>query len=556
MAPDRPWLAAYPPGVPAVFEPTLRNAVELFQRAAELRPDGPAIHYFDTTLTYARAQELAESLAAAFRALGVEPGDRVALYLQNVPQFALCLHAAWLAGAIVTPVNPMLKERELAFQLGNAGARLLVCLESLYETVEHVRDSTPVEVVVTTSELDLLDDVPAPLAGSERIPCPGALDLLELAAAHEGRRIAPADPDPSTPALLTYTSGTTGPPKGAMNTHRNVAYNAEHYRYWMDMGPDDVVVGVAPLFHITGLVGHLAIARCCAVPLILLCRFDAGELLRLIERWRGTFVIGPLTAFIALLDHPDRPLRDLSTMTKVFSGGAPVSPAVVERFERDIGAYIHNIYGATEVTSPSHGTPLGAHAPVDPETGALSIGVPMCGVESLIVDLETGAELPNGEVGEIVTRGPMVVPGYWQKPEETAHAIRDGWFHTGDVGKRDDDGWFYLVDRAKDQINAGGYKIWPREVEDVLYEHPAVREASVVGVPDAYRGETVKAFVTLKPDAGAVTPEELIEHCRRLLAAYKYPRLVEILDEIPKTPSGKILRRELRARHEAPSGRS
>src|SRR5690242_5153871 len=236
----------------------------------------------------------------------------------------------------------------------------------------------------------------------------------------------------------------------------------------------------------------------------------------------------------------------LATMTKIWSGGAPIPPSTVKAFQAQFGQYIHNIYGLTETTSPSHGVPAGAIAPIDETSGALSVGVPVYNTVVRIVG-DDGQDLPPGEIGEIVTSGPMVVPGYWNKPEETAHALPGGALHTGDVGYMDEAGWFYLVDRKKDQINAGGYKVWPREVEDVLYQHEAVREAAVVGVPDEYRGETVKAYVSLRPGQ-QVTAEELIAFCRQQMAAYKYPRQIEFLDELPKTVSGKLLRRELRAR--------
>jgi long-chain acyl-CoA synthetase len=345
-------------------------------------------------------------------------------------------------------------------------------------------------------------------------------------------------------AFLVYTSGTTGPPKGAMNTHRNVVYNAEVYRRWVGLTPDDVVLAVAPLFHVTGLVAHLAVALLLPMPLVLGYRFDAAVMAELAERHRATWAMGSITAFIALMNNPDAVKRDLSSMTKVGSGGAPIAPSTVEQFERAFGAYIHNIYGLTETTSPSHGVPWGRRAPVDPTSGALSVGVPVCGYTVRIVDEERN-ELPVGEVGELVTEGPGVVSGYWNKPEESANALPQGRLHTGDVGFMDSDGWFYLVDRQKDMIVASGYKVWPREVEDVLYQHPAVRETGVVGVPDSYRGETVKAFVSLKAGAG-VEPEELIAFCKERMAAYKYPRQVEIVDEIPKTVTGKVLRRELR----------
>jgi long-chain acyl-CoA synthetase len=312
----------------------------------------------------------------------------------------------------------------------------------------------------------------------------------------------------------------------------------------MSLTPDDVVLGVAPLFHITGLIAALTASMLVPMPLVLGFRFDPATVLELIERHRPTFTVGAITVFIALMNDPAASERDVSSLAKVYSGGAPIAPAIVDRFEERFGAYIHNIYGLTETTSPSHAVPLGARAPVDPTSGALSVGVPIFDSVVRVVDDE-GRDVPVGEVGEFVTSGPQVVPGYWQKPEETANALPGGALRTGDVGFMDADGWFYVVDRKKDQINASGYKVWPREVEDVLYEHPAVREAAVVGVPDEYRGETVKAFVSLRPDATA-TPDELIAFCRERMAAYKYPRQVELVDELPKTVTGKILRRELR----------
>ncbi|MEW6112858.1 MAG: AMP-binding protein, partial [Thermodesulfobacteriota bacterium] len=249
-----------------------------------------------------------------------------------------------------------------------------------------------------------------------------------------------------------------------------------------------------------------------------------------------------------LMNHADITKRNLSSFVKAYSGGAPVSNAMVDRFKELTGLMLHNVYGMTETNSPSHIVPLGQRAPVDPESGALSVGVPVPGAVSKIMDLDDHArELAAGEVGEIVNRGPMIIPGYWNKPEETANAIKDGWLYSGDVGKMDENGWFYVVDRKKDLIIASGYKVWPRDVEDVLYQHPAVREAAVVGVPDAYRGETVKAFVALKQgQENSVTPEEIIAFCKDRMAAYKYPRQVEIVAEIPKTLTGKFLRRALR----------
>jgi long-chain acyl-CoA synthetase len=547
-AEERPWLAFYDPHVPAELTPPCRNGVELFERGVRERPDAPALLYFETAISHCEAADHAHALAAALREdLGLEPGDRVALMLQNVPQLVIAVHAVWLAGGVVTSVNPMNKARELRHQLNDAGVRIIVCLESLFEVVEPVRAETPLEHIVTVSELDFLEEVPDVLAGHERIDCPGGTPFMDLLAAHAGKRVDPADADPADPALITYTSGTTGMPKGAVNTHAAVVHNAEVMTRWYDLGDDDVTVAMAPLFHITGLVCHMATARMSMTPLLLLYRFEAGEILRLIERWRGTYIIGPLTAFIAMLEHPDFAVRDLSSLTKVASGGAPVYPAVVERWEAATGVYMHNTYGMTETAAPSHLVPAGARSPVDDESGALSIGVPVPGTLSRLVSVDDLSDVPPGTIGEIWTKGPAVTPGYWGLPDETAAVLIDGWLRTGDVAKRDENGWFYLVDRIKDMINVSGYKVWPRDVEDVLYQHPAVMEASVVGVPDDYRGETVRAYVALKAGTEATT-EELIAFCRANLAVYKAPRQVVLVDEIPKTLTGKALRRELRER--------
>lgn len=378
----------------------------------------------------------------------------------------------------------------------------------------------------------------------------GTVDLfpaLEQTAPDPGVR---AEVRPEDTAYLVYTSGTTGLPKGAMNLHRNIAFNANAYRTWMQIGPDDAVFGMAPLFHITGIVGHAALAALAGVPLVLFHRFDPEEALRMIGTWRPTMTVASITAYIALMNAPGAKHADVRSLRKCYSGGAPIAPSLVEQFEQQFGAYIHNIYGLTESNSPTHAVPMGAKAPVDPGSGALSVGVPIPNVDAKVVDLEDpDREVGVGEAGEFAVRGPMIFSGYWQKPEATEKAFHNGYFLTGDVVVMDEEGWFYVVDRKKDMINASGYKVWPREVEDTLYQHPAVKEAAVVGVPDPYRGETVKAFVALREDyAGKVTAEEIIQFCKERMAAYKYPRMVEFLPEIPKTASGKFLRRELRER--------
>ena len=546
---SRPWLKHYPSYIPADITPRFANALEMFLETVKTAPEQAAIYYFDQAISYSDLDRQSSALAAALKDRGVAKGDRVALYLQNIPQFLVGMYGAFKAGAIVVLCNPMFKQRELEYHLNDSGAKGLICLESLYETV--ARDSvgnTKVEFVITTNELDYLGEgsVPAMLASSKKQSFDETFDMKELLNRFDGTTVEPAVFTPEEVAFLAYTSGTTGQPKGAMNTHANVVFNATFYRDWMQLDKNDVVIGMAPFFHITGLIAHLAVAALAGIPIITSYRFDPAETLRLIEKWHGSFTVASITAFTALLNHPDIKTRNLSSLKKAFSGGAPVSPAIVENFQEVTGAYIHNIYGLTETTSPSHAVPMGERAPVDTDSGALAVGVPIPNTICRIVDVATGQDVPPGEVGELITKGPQIVAGYWQKPEETAHAIRDGYLYTGDVAKMDEDGWFYIVDRKKDMIIAAGYKVWPREVEDVLYQHPAVREAAVVGEPDPYRGETVVAFVALKSGVENVAPEELIDFCKQRMANYKYPRRIEVMEELPKTTTGKYLRRELR----------
>jgi len=547
----RPWTSLYSPWVDPDLEPQATSSLDHLGAAVATVPRAPCLTYFGTTLDFAAVDGASDALAVALAERGVRRGDRVAIMTQNVPQFVLAQLATWKLGGIVVPLNPMFKQHEVYYHLADSGARAVVALEGLWsESVEPALPGTAVEVAVTTSELDFLDpeDLPPLLRSAERRRPPGTEDLLDAVRTAEGRRPEAVRPGAADVAFLTYTSGTTGRPKGAMNTHANVAFNSEVYREWIRLGPGDVILGAAPLFHITGLIAHVGVAFAARIPLVLAYRFDPGTILETIERRRCTFTVASITAFLALLDHRGVKDTDLSSFQKVYSGGAPIAPATVEAWENVAGSYIHSAYGLTETTSPSHLVPLGQRAPVDPDTGALSVGLPVPSTVVRVVDLESGDDVAPGEVGEFWTRGPEVVPGYWQRPEESAATIVEGGFlRTGDVGVMSSEGWYFILDRAKDMINCAGYKVWPREVEDFLYRHPAVREAAVVGVPDPYRGETVKAFVSLK-SGQRVSGEELVAFCRGQMAAYKYPRVVEIVDEIPKTATGKFLRRELRDR--------
>lgn len=541
------WHGQYTPGRPLAPGVEHADALSMFRAAVDRAELAPALHYFDTTLSYGEVDIQSDAIACALLAAGVRGGDRVALVLQNIPQYEIALIAIWKLGAIAVSINPMNRERELALLFADCTPKAVIAHETAYrDTLARVLEALPATIVITTSELDYQTrHEPRVLAGIGRYRADGVPDFAELVAAHRDEQPPPVTLSASDTALLVYTSGTTGLPKGAMNTHGNVAFTAQTYRDWIGLDEGDGVFGIAPLFHITGLIGHIALSLLIAGPLTLAYRFEPSVVLDAIRERQPAFTIGAITALLALMNHPDARSDSLASMKAIYSGGAPIAPAVVEQFEAKFGHYIRNAYGMTESTSPATVCPVDKRAPVDPLFGALSIGVPTYRTEIRIVDAETAVPLPNGEAGEIVIRGPQVVPGYWNKPEATRDAIRDGWLHTGDIGVMDADGWLYLVDRKKDMINAAGYKVWPREVEDVLYTHPAVREAAVVGVPDAYRGETVKAVLSLKAGAD-VTTAEIIQHCRERMAAYKVPRVVEFIPELPKTVTGKILRRELR----------
>ncbi|HWI71359.1 MAG TPA: AMP-binding protein [Baekduia sp.] len=542
---QRPWHELYgerPENVPISYDSALAMARATMARCATT----PLLRYFDGALTGAELDAQSDALAVALAASGFRPGDRLAAQLQNMPQTIVALVAAWKLGGTLIPINPMYKSRELGHILKDSGAGALVILEELWDDVGRPAiEGTDVKRVLTASPLDHLGEtVPPLLRDARRIACDGTEDLAQLIAAHLGQAPEPAALTLDDPAALIYTSGTTGTPKGAIITHRNLLADTALWPAWLDVSGDDALVGVAPLFHITGLAAGAGLCLLTGAPLLLTYRFDPEATLTMIERHGATFIVAAITVYSALMNHQSFSGERVASLRVLASGGAPVAPAIVQRWKDAAGTYIHNCYGLTETTSLTHLVPLGQSAPVDPASGALSIGIPVSGTDVEIHD-DDGRPLPPGEIGELVIGGPQVAPGYWRNEAETAHAFPDGRLRTGDVGFMDAQGWFYLVDRRKDLIVASGYKVWPREVEDALLEHPAVREAAVVGAPDEYRGETVQAYVSLRPGHTA-TDSELMAFCKERMAAYKYPREVFFLDELPKTPTGKILRRELR----------
>lgn len=522
------------------------TALRQFRDNVRQCPDDTQLIYFDSRITVREVDDLSDLLATALEVEGVRPGDRVATLMQNTPHYVISLLASWKIGATMVPLNPMLRPVELEQHLNDCGAVVLIALDTLWHDVaKDIITATAVRRVITASArgMQTRDDARVVVSPTQPLG-PEVYDFDQLIAAHTGSTPQRHDPDPDSVAFLCYTSGTTGPPKGAMCSHHNVIAVARATCEVTRIDSQSRVLALAPLFHITGIMVQLVPALISHCPLIMSFRFNPGVMLDSIREHRPTFAVGPVTAYIGLLQDPGFAKDDFASLDRVYSGGAPISPASARSFEERTGKQLLGAYGMTEATAATHLTPKGMRAPVDPNTGALAVGLPTPGTSVRIVDDE-GAEVPNGTAGEVILSGPGVISGYWQRPEATAATIRDGLLYSGDVGVVDDEGWLFLVDRKKDLINCSGFKVWPREVEDALYEHPAVMEAAVVGVPDTYRGETVKAFVSLK-DPGSVDADDLAQFVRDRLAAYKRPGEIEILDELPKTSSGKILRRALR----------
>ncbi len=533
----RPWTRLYAP-VASLPQPGALTALDLF-RAVPSR--SPASFYFDATLSYGDIDLLSDRLTSGLAARGVAKGDRIAIILQNTPQFLIAVVATWKLGAIVVSLNPMYRTAELVKLFADCAPKAIVCHDLQWATVASAASGVvDQDLIFWTSGRDFQT------RNDPRV-------LPEAAAAPEDRALAKAFAHAAPPlaalrcddlGLLLYTSGTTGVPKGAMLTHRNLVANALTCRDHFGLTGATRIFGVAPLFHVTGFEIQLATAFAAGASQVLTFRFHPDVVLGAFLEHRPTFIIGAITTFIALMNAPEATPEHFRTFEHLYSGGAPIAPAVIDAFERRFGRAIRSSYGMTELTAPSHLAPTEGPIPVDPESGALSIGIPTPGVDAIVVD-DSRRPLGPEEHGELVVRGPGVMAGYWGKPAETAEVLSDGWMHTGDIGFFDQAGWFYLVDRKKDMISASGFKVWPREVEDVLYRFPGVREAAVVGAPDAYRGETVIAFVSAEPGVELDTTA-LSQFCRERLAAYKCPVDFRVAEELPKTATGKLTRNILK----------
>jgi len=492
----------------------MTNLSSLLDEAAADQPDRPALRMDDLVLTYAQLREAAGRMSRLLSSAGIEPGDRVGLMLPNVPAFPIAFYGALAAGAVVVPMNPLLKSREVGYYLSDSGARVVLAWHSAAgEAAKGAADAGAQAITVATPDLaDLLTDY-APATEQ-----PGRED----------------DDD----AVILYTSGTTGKPKGAQLTHANLVRNAAlTAQTLLKNNPDDVMMGCLPLFHVFGLTCGLNATVAAGGTLTLLPRFDPAKALEIIQRDKVTIFEGVPTMYAAILHHQAADPAMAATLRVCVSGGASMPVEIMRGFEEKFGCIILEGYGLSE-TSPvaSFNHPGQVRKPG-------SIGTPVEGVQLRLVD-DAGQTVPDGEIGEIAIRGHNVMKGYWGKPEATAEAITDGWFRTGDLAKVDSDGYYYIVDRKKDLIIRGGYNVYPREIEEVLHEHPAVAEVAVIGIPHPDLGEEVGAAVALKPGASA-TPAELRDFAKDKVAAYKYPRQVWLVESLPKGPTGKILRREV-----------
>jgi long-chain acyl-CoA synthetase len=495
----------------------MTNLSSLLDETAAGHPDQPAIRMDDLVLTYSQLRDAAGRMSVLLASLGVEPGDRVGLMLPNVPGFPIAFYGAQVAGAIVVPMNPLLKEREVSYYLGDSGAKALVAWHAFAgEAAKGAADAGAQMITAETPDLGGLLESMSPAYGT----APGA-----------GRQ---ADDD----AVILYTSGTTGRPKGAELTHAGLVTNATlTARNLIKAGPDDVIMGCLPLFHVFGLTCGLNAAVATAATLTLLPRFDPAKALDIIARDGVTIFEGVPTMYAAMLHLPDADSARTATLRVCVSGGASLPAQILRGFEEKFGCVILEGYGLSETS------PVASFNHPDKVRKPGSIGTPIEGVQMRLID-DNWQTVPDGEIGEIAIRGHNVMKGYWGKPEATAEAIHEGWFRTGDMARVDSDGYYYIVDRKKDLIIRGGYNVYPREIEEVLHEHPAVAEVAVVGIPHPELGEEVGAAVALKPGASA-TPDELRAFARDRVAAYKYPRRVWLVDALPKGPTGKILRREV-----------
>ncbi|WP_285765596.1 long-chain-fatty-acid--CoA ligase [Peribacillus sp. SI8-4] len=547
----KPWQAIYPAQIPAVLSYEDKPLYSFLKESAEEFPDKASIHFQGKELSYREVYESALRFAAYLKGIGLQKGERVAVMLPNCPQGVISFFGILMAGGVVVQTNPTYTERELEYQMKDSGAKMIVVMDILFPRVTAIASRTNLEHIIVT-------------AIKEYLPFPKNLIYpfiqkkqygIVVKVEHEGNHhlfteimkrkipeevLEPIDVNEDL-ALLQYTGGTTGFPKGVMLTHKNLLANTKMCNAWLykNRRGEERVLAILPFFHVYGMTTVLVLSVMEGNTMIIMPKFDIEATLKTIQKQKPTMFPGAPTMYIGLLNHPDIAKYDLSSINACISGSAPLPLEVQEQFESITGGKLVEGYGLSETSPVTH-----ANFIWDQPRVKGSIGLPWPDTDSAILSLETGEELPPNEIGEIAIKGPQVMQGYWNRPEDTESTFKNGWLLTGDLGYMDEQGFFYVVERKKDTIIAGGFNIYPREVEEVLYEHEAIQEVVVAGIPDPYRGETVKAYVVLKNNASA-TEAELNEFARKSLASYKVPRSYEFREELPKTTVGKILRRVL-----------
>jgi long-chain acyl-CoA synthetase len=558
---DRPWFKHYDPGVPHTIDYPEVPVFALLEEAASKHPDSPCTIFKGATLTYKEVNELTDRLAAGLAKIGVKKGDRVGIFMPNTPQFVIAYFAILKVGGVVVATNPLYTKREIEHQVADAGIEIMLVMSNFYNLIKEVQPKTKLRTLVVTNIKEQLPPVLALLftlakekKGGFRVTLADSdiwmKDLIERSKPGERPRV---EVGPDDMALFQYSGGTTGISKGAIALHRNLVANSVQMRCWMvdsKEGEEVVLMGI-PLFHVYGMVAGMLFAIRTGASMVMVPNpRDLKDLLTNIQKYKATVFPGVPMLYNAINNNPDVKAGkyDLGSIKACISGSAALMRETKEQFEKLTGGKLVEGFGLSEAPTATHCNPLNG------ETRTGSIGLPLPSVEARIVDLEDGVTvLSPREIGELVIQGPQVFKGYHNMPTETSNALRDGWLYTGDIAYMDEDGYFYIVDRKKELIKPGGYQVWPREVEEVIMEHPKVMEVGVAGVPDAFKGETVKAWVVLKPGETA-TADEIKEFCRENLAKFKVPTEVEFRDELPKTTVGKILRRELVREHKETAG--
>lgn len=547
---EKPWLAHYPPEIPHTLEYEKKPVQDYLTHTHQIFPDKVAIHFMGKDMTYKELYESSMKFANYLQTLGIQKGDRVAIMLPNCPQAVIGFYGILYAGGVVVMTNPLYTEREIAYQMKNSGARAILSMDILFPRISKVVKETDLENIIITGIKDYLPfpkNLIYPFIQKKQYG-------MTVKVEHRGMNhvftevMKTASPKIEEPefdfendlALLQYTGGTTGSPKGVMLTHKNIIANATMCDKWLykTKRGEETVIGIIPLFHVYGLTTVLILSVMQGNRMVLLPKFDAETALKTINKQKPTLFPGAPTLYIGLMNHPDIEKYDLSSIEACMSGSAPLPGDVQEKFERVTGGKLVEGYGLTETSPVTHSNLVWGKRIKG------SIGLPYPDTDCKIFQTGTMEEVPHGEIGEIAIKGPQVMQGYWNNPEATAATLVDGWLLTGDLGYMDKDGHFFIVDRKKDMIIAGGFNIYPREIEEVLYEHEAVQECVVAGIPDPYRGETVKAYIVQK-EGYNITEEEFNTFCREQLASFKVPRIYEFRKELPKTAVGKILRRSL-----------